>query len=88
MRKHQGINKKTGKLKKNFKYTGKKLKSGIKEIKKVPSKPTCKNYLKKKIKRNLKNFEKENFKNKTQALAISYSQVKKNHPQCKRVLKK
>lgn len=32
MRKHSGINKKTGKLKKGYKYSGKKLKSGLSQI--------------------------------------------------------
>jgi hypothetical protein len=37
IRKHKGINQKTGKLKKGYKYSGKKLKSGLKEIVKVKS---------------------------------------------------
>jgi hypothetical protein len=32
IRKHKGINQKTGKLKKGYKYSGKKLKSGLREI--------------------------------------------------------
>lgn len=35
IRKHRGINQKTGKLKKGFYYTGKKSKTGLREIKKV-----------------------------------------------------
>ena len=35
MRKHSGINKKTGRLKKGYKYSGKKLKSGLPQIVKV-----------------------------------------------------
>ena len=34
-RKHQGINKKTGRLNKGYKYSGKKLKSGLPEIIKI-----------------------------------------------------
>jgi len=34
-RKHKGINQNTGKLNKGYKYSGKKLKSGISEIKKI-----------------------------------------------------
>ena len=35
VRRHKGINKSTGRLKKGYYYTGKKLKSGIAEIKKI-----------------------------------------------------
>lgn len=35
MRKHKGINQKTGKLKKGYRYSGKKLKGGLSEIVKV-----------------------------------------------------
>ena len=35
VRKHQGINQKTGKLKRGYKYTGKKLKSGLPQIAKI-----------------------------------------------------
>lgn len=83
MRQHQGINKNTGRLKKGYKYTGSTLKSGIKEIKKTKEKKTCKNYLKKKINKNIKEY-----RNRKQSIAISYSQVKKEHPACKRVLRK
>lgn len=37
-RKHKGINSKTGKLKKGYKYSGKKLKSGLPEIIKIKNK--------------------------------------------------
>ena len=35
MRKHKGINQKTGKLKKGYKYSGRKLKSGLPQIVKI-----------------------------------------------------
>lgn len=35
IRKHKGINQQTGRLKKGYKYTGKRLKSGLSEIKKL-----------------------------------------------------
>ena len=38
IRKHKGINQKTGRLKKGYKYSGKKLKSGLKQIIKVKQK--------------------------------------------------
>lgn len=38
IRKHTGINQQTGRLKKGYKYSGKKLKSGLSEIKKIRKK--------------------------------------------------
>jgi hypothetical protein len=35
IRKHRGINQKTGRLNKGYKYSGKKLKSGLREIVKI-----------------------------------------------------
>ena len=35
IRKHKGINQRTGRLNKGYKYSGKKLKSGLSEIKKI-----------------------------------------------------
>lgn len=83
IRKHQGINKKTGKLKKGYKYSGKKIKSGLRKI--VQTKSTCKGHLSAKIN---KNIHEKKYKNKKQAIAVAFSQVKKERPGCKRVLKK
>lgn len=41
-RKHKGINKQTGKLKKGYKYSGKKLKSGLPQIIKIQKKKKTK----------------------------------------------
>jgi hypothetical protein len=83
IRKHRGINQQTGRLKKGFKYSGKTLKSGLKEI--VASKTTCKGHLSVKIRKNIKE---KKYKNRKQAIAVAFSQVNKERPGCKRVLRK
>jgi hypothetical protein len=88
MRKHIGINKNTGKLKKGYLYTQDKTKTGLSKIKKVKPKKTCKNYLKNKIKKNFKELKDKKYKNRQQALAVSYNMVKNEHPHCKKYLKK
>ena len=89
-RKHRGINKITGKLKKGFYYTGKTLKSGLKEIKQIKHnfKGTCKQHVGYKIGKNIKEFNQGKFKSKEQAIAVGYSQVSKERPGCKRILKR
>lgn len=82
MRKHRGVNQNTGKLKKGFKYSGKKLKSGLPQI--VQTKSTCKGHLSAKIR---KNIHEKKYKNRKQAIAVAYAQVKKERPGCKRVFK-
>ena len=51
------------------------------------SNPTkkCKQYLKNKIKKTMREYKKKTkgIKNRKQALAIAYSQTKKKHPKCK-----
>ena len=85
IRKHRGINQQTGRLKKGFKYSGKKLKSGLSQILQVKNKgSTCKGHLAIKIR---KNIHEKKYKNKKQAIAVAYSQVKKEKPGCKRVFK-
>ena len=87
IRKHSGINQKTGRLKKGFRYTGRTLKSGLKEIKQVKSKfkGTCKQHVGYKIGKNMKEGK---FKSKAQAIAVSFSQVSKERPKCKKILQK
>ena len=82
-RKHSGINQNTGKLKKGYKYSGKKLKSGLPQI--VKSKLTCQGHLSRKIS---KNIHEKKYKNKKQAIAVAFAQVKKARPGCKKVLSK
>ena len=52
------------------------------------SKSKCRKYLSKKIAINIDEFKRGLFKSKKQAIAVSYSQVRKKHPACKRIFKK
>ena len=93
IRKHSGINQATGKLKKGYKYSGKKLKNGLPQIvrtkqSKSVKKISCKKFLSIKIKKNMKELKKGRYKNRKQALAVSFSQTKKEKPGCKKVFKK
>lgn len=53
-----------------------------------PKKSKCRSYLKKKIGVNMQELKKGRYKSRVQAVAVSYSQVLKKHPSCKRVLKR
>tara|TARA_Y100000741_G_scaffold186934_1_gene142155 strand:- start:1276 stop:1779 length:504 start_codon:yes stop_codon:yes gene_type:complete len=61
--------------------------AGKKRRIKTKSKPTkkCKQYLRNKIKKTMREYKKKTkgIKNRKQALAIAYSQTKKKHPKCK-----
>ena len=46
----------------------------------------CKNLLKKKIEINMKEYKKGRYISRAQAVAVSYSQIKKKHPSCRRSL--
>ncbi len=48
----------------------------------------CRKYLSEKIKINMNELKNGRFKNRKQAIAVSYSQVKKDHPACRRFLNK
>ena len=54
------------------------------------SRSKCKNRLRKKIAINMKELKKKRslFKNPAQAIAVSYSQVLKKHPACKKSLRR
>lgn len=74
---------------------GKKIvKRGIKSTKRRKSRSKksskCKNRLRKKIAINMKELKKKRslFKNPAQAIAVSYSQVLKKHPACKKSLRR
>jgi hypothetical protein len=45
-------------------------------------KMSCKDYLRKKIEINMREFKEGRFKTAKQAIAVSYSQVRKKHPRC------
>lgn len=61
--------------------------AGKKRRRKTKSNPTqkCKQYLRNKIKKTMREYKKKTkgIKNRKQALAIAYSQTKKKHPKCK-----
>jgi transcriptional regulator with AAA-type ATPase domain len=74
----------------------KKSKIRKKSIKKRLTKAQCKKRLSNKIKTNIREFKnkvkrrgsnKLLFKSRAQAIAVSYSQVKKKYPECKRYFK-
>ncbi len=48
----------------------------------------CRTYLKSKISTNIKEYKKGRYTSRAQAVAVSYRQVAKKHPSCKRVLKR
>ena len=55
---------------------------------KKSKKSLCKQRLSKKISINMKEMKNGRYKSPAQAIAVSYSQVLKEFPRCKRVLKK
>ena len=52
------------------------------------SKSKCKKYLQDKIKINMNEYKSGRYSSRSQAIAVSYSQIFKKHPRCKRVLSK
>jgi hypothetical protein len=52
------------------------------------SKSKCKKYLQKKIAINMNEYKTGRYKTRSQAIAVSYKQVGKKHPACKRILRK
>jgi len=69
-----------------MKYRSQKRRS--KSKRKSRSKSRCKGYLQSKIRINMNEYKSGRFKSRAQAVAVSYSQVRKKHPACKRVLSK
>jgi len=47
----------------------------------------CKDLVKRKIAINMKEYESGKYVSRAQAIAVSYAQIKKNHPECKEKLK-
>lgn len=76
------IEKKSRKSRKSRKVSKKKSRKSRKSRK---PKSKCRSYLSKKIRKNMKE---KRYKSRGQAIAVSYSQVLKKHPQCKRSLRK
>ena len=54
----------------------------------VRTKSKCKDLLQKKIKKNMKEYKQGRYVSRQQALAVSYSQVKKASPYCNRYFKR
>ena len=52
------------------------------------SKSKCKSYLKNKIKINMEEYKTGRYVSPKQAVAVSYSQILKSHPHCKKILKR
>jgi hypothetical protein len=48
----------------------------------------CKNALKKKVEINIKEYKKGRYVSRAQAVAVSYSQIKKKYPKCSRSLRR
>ena len=48
----------------------------------------CRSYLQKKIKKNMAEYKSGRYSSRAQAVAVSYAQVKKKYPSCKRSLSK
>jgi hypothetical protein len=52
------------------------------------SKSKCKKYLQDKIRINMDEYKEGRYSSRSQAIAVSYSQVLKKHPKCKRSLRR
>jgi hypothetical protein len=52
------------------------------------SKSKCKKYLQDKISINMDEYKTGRYSSRSQAIAVSYSQVLKKHPKCKRSLRR
>jgi hypothetical protein len=72
------------KKKKSKSTKRKNSKSKQKKIASKRLKSRCKNFLKKKIAINMTEYKKGRFKSPAQAIAVSYSELKKRIPSCKR----
>ena len=67
---------------------GKKKVSRSRGSRKGKKKSKCQEYLSAKIKKNMGEYKKGRYSSRMQAVAVSYSQVKKAHPNCKKALSK
>ena len=75
--------------KKRSKKRSKKLsKQKSKKQYRLSKKQSCKNFLKKKISINMKEYKQGRYISPKQAIAVSYSQVRKYKPNCKKYFKR
>jgi len=75
-----------GTKKRSFKKRSNK-RSNKRSSKKIASKrykTMCKNYLKKKISKNMKEYKKGRYSSRKQAITVSYSQLRKKYKKCKK----
>ena len=67
-------------------HSGRKSRKGRPKKKMSALSRSCKNKLKNKIKINLDEYKKGRYSSRAQALAVSYAQIKKKYPKCRRSL--
>ena len=60
----------------------------LQKKKKRNTKKSCKLALSKKIKRNMAEYKQGRYSSQAQAIAVSYSQISKKKPSCKRYFKR
>ncbi len=58
------------------------------KIKSRRSKSKCRKYLQDKVRINMDEYKKGRYVSRSQAIAVSYSQILKKHPQCKKSLRR
>lgn len=66
----------------------KSVKRSKRRSRKQKSKSKCKKYLQDKIRINMDEYKTGRYSSRSQALAVSYSQILNKHPHCKRSLRK
>ena len=90
LKQHGGKGLTTSQLQKLYKKVKSKsiTKSKSKTKSRTPktSKKVCRKRLSKKISVNMKEYKSGRWKNRKQALAVSYSQIRKKYPECVRLL--
>jgi len=88
-RKHNSYNTKTNsRRKRRSTRRPRSLFNSRRSLTKRTSKVECKKQLSKKIATNIREFKKGKFVSRSQAIAVSYSQIKKEYPKCKKWLNK
>jgi hypothetical protein len=81
LKKHGGNGLTTSQLQKLYKKS-----KSITTTKSKSSKKLCRKRLSKKISVNMKEYKSGRWKNRKQALAVSYSQIRKKYPECVQLL--
>ena len=68
--------------------TKKSIKKSKRRKRSKRSKSKCRKYLQDKISINMGEYKSGRYYSRSQAIAVSYSQILKKHPQCKRILRR